>query len=378
MAPGPLPPVVRGLILTGLLLPLAAALAQAPPQNPVNLFVAEVRQEGGTIRIGAPRNLTGDRGRNSQPAFTPDGHAIVFNATRDSTGQGDVYRIDLTTGAESRVTRTPENENSPTIIETGELAVVRWVPATLFREWGPWIYDARGTPVRSVLPGPDTVGYYTQVDPRTWALMRPASRPAVALFDVASGTTRDIDWPVANLPPQRIPGARAISYVRIDSAGKNELRRFDLDGTRPSSLGPTVLGRRVHAWLPDGTLLMGKGNTVYARKATGDTAWRAVARFAAPELQDIATYVVSPDGTRVILTSPKKPPLVTMLRDHVEAGGTMAEAVARARALRRTGGLDAWWVTEQDLTTLAAARRQAGHPDDALLLLDFSDELFRR
>jgi len=368
---------LRGLALLGPAVVPAIAAAEAG-QNPVNLFVAEIRHEGGGLSIGTPQNLTGDRGRNSQPAFTPDGRAIVFSAVRDSTGQGDVYRIDLATGAETQVTRTAENENSPTINAAGELVAVRWVPATLFREWGLWVYGPDGTPLRGVLPGPDTVGYYTQLDDRTWALMRPKSRPAAAVFDAVLGTTRDIDWPVANLPPQHIPGARAISYVRIDSAGRNQLHRFDLDGTRPRSLGPTVLGRRVHAWLADGTILMGKGNAIFARPAEGDTVWRQVASFSAPELQDIATYVVSPDGSRLILTSPKRPALVTMLRDHVEAGGTMAEAVARARELKNTGKLDDWWVTEQDLVTLATARRQSGFPEDSILLLDLSAEIYRK
>ncbi len=339
--------------------------------------MAEVRSDGGTLRIGTPRNLTADRGRNSQPSFTPDGRAIVFNAVRDSTGQGDVYRIDLASGDETRVTRTAENENSPTFTTAGELVVIRWVPATLFREWGLWVYSDAGLPLRGVLPGPDTVGYYTQVDPRTWALMRPKSRPVVAIFDAMRGTTRDIDGPVANLPPQRIPGANAISFTRIDSAGRNELRRYDLNSPRPLSLGPTVLGRRIHTWLPDGTILMAKGNTVYQRPATGDTAWRQVVAFSAPELQDVSAYAVSPDGTRLILASPRRPPLVTLLRDHVESGGTMAEAVARVRVIRTAGKLDDWWVTEQDLVTLATARRQAGHPEDSILLLDFSAELFR-
>lgn len=368
--------VLRGLAMLGPVFFPGAAGAQ-PAQNPVNLFVAEIRNESGFPRIGTPRNLTGDRGRNSQPSFTPDGRAIVFNAVRDSTGQGDVYRIDLASGTETRVTRTAENENSPTINDAGELVVVRWIPATLFREWGLWVYDAAGAPRRGVLPQPDTVGYYTRVDVRTWALMRPMSRPAVAIFDAVLGSTRDIDWPVANLPPQRIPGASAISFTRIDSAGRNELRRFDLNAARPQSLGPTLLGRRIHAWLPDGTILMAKGNTVYGRRATGDTAWRPLVTFSAPELQDIATYAVSPDGTHLILTSPRRPLLVTMLRDHVEAGGTMAQAVARAREMKRAGKLDDWWVTEPDLVTLATARRQSGHPEDSILLLDFSAEIYR-
>ena len=368
---------LRGLALLGPVLLPGLAQAQSA-QNPLNLFVSELRREGGVLHIGAPRNLTGDRGRNSQPSFTPDGRAIVFSAVRDSTGQGDVYRIDLESGAETRVTRTAENENSPTITEAGELVAVRWVPATLFREWGLWIYSADGVPQKGVLPGPDTVGYYTRIDARTWALMRPKSRPAVALFDAVSGTTRDIDWPVANLPPQRIPGADAISYTRTDSTGKNELRRFDLKGSAPQSLGPAVLGRRVHAWLPDGTILMAKGNTIYGRVATGDTAWKQLAAFSALELQDVTAYVVNREGTRLILTSPRRPPLVTMLRDQVESGRTMADAVTRARGIRESGKLDDWWVSEQDLAALASARSRAGFPADSVLLADLSAEIYRK
>ena len=219
---------------------------------------------------------------------------------------------------------------------------------------GLWIYSADGVPQKGVLPGPDTVGYYTRIDARTWALMRPKSRPAVALFDARSGITRDIDWPAANLPPQRIPGADAISYTRIDSTGKNELRRFDLKGSTPRSLGPAVLGRRVHTWLPDGTILMAKGNTVYGRRTTGDTAWKPLASFTAPELQDVTTYTVNRTGTKLILISPRRPPIITMLRDHVESGGTMADAVTRARQIRDAGKLDDWWVSEQDLVTSPA------------------------
>jgi hypothetical protein len=368
---------LRGLALLGPVLLPGAVVAQAV-QNPVNLFVSELRREGGLLRIGTPRNLTGDRGRNSQPSFTPDGRAIVFSAVRDTTGQGDVYRIDLESGAETRVTRTAENENSPTITEAGELVAVRWVPATLFREWGLWIYSADGVPKKGVLPGPDTVGYYTRIDAQTWALMRPKSRPAVALFDAASGTTRDIDWPAANLPPQRIPGADAISYTRIDSTGKNELRRFDLKGSAPKSLGPTVLGRRVHAWLPDGTILMAKGNTVYGRRGAGDTTWRVLASFTNAELQDLTTYTVNHEGTKLILISPRRPPIATMLRDHVESGGTMAEAVTRARRIRDAGTLDDWWVSEQDLATLASARSRMGFPADSVLVATLSAEIYRK
>src|SRR4051812_43681208 len=59
--------------------------AQAP--TPVNLYVADLTYANGTVSIGTPRKLTGDRGVNSQPSFTPDGKAILFVSRRDTTGQ---------------------------------------------------------------------------------------------------------------------------------------------------------------------------------------------------------------------------------------------------------------------------------------------------
>jgi hypothetical protein len=208
--------------------------------------------------------------------------------------------------------------------------------------------------------------------------MRPKSRPAVAIFDAKKGTTKDIDWPVANLPPQVIPGARAISYTRIDSLGRNQLRRFDLDGSSPRSLGPTVLGRRVHAWAPDGTILMAKGATIFGRRATGDTSWKALATFATPELQDLTAYVVNRDGTRLILTSPRRPSLATLLRDRVESGSSMADAVATIRQEHAAGRSDGWFFSGQDLTALATSRSRLGFPADSVLISDLVAELQRR
>ena len=80
-----------------------------------------------------------------------------------SSARSDVYRMDLGSLIETRVTRTPENENSPTMNAKGELVAVRWQPATLFKEMGVWFYSSDGTPLRGLLPVPDTVGYYQEL-----------------------------------------------------------------------------------------------------------------------------------------------------------------------------------------------------------------------
>lgn len=295
--------VVRTLAVASVALAFDAA-AQSP--TPVNLFVADLTYEGQALHVGVPRKLTADRGINSQPSFTPDGKSILFVRRDSASGQGDVFRIDLATGSETRITSTPEMENSPTVTPDGKLMVIRWTPPTLFKEWGPWIYDMSGSPLRGVLPGPDTVGYYVRLDSVSFAMMRPKSKGAIAIFNTRTGTMTDYDFHPANLPPQKIPGQRAISYTRVDSIGGNRIRRLDLITYDTTDIAAAQPRRTVHAWTPGGTIIMGNNNAIFTMRPPS-RAWTQVASFTDPELQEINAYVVSPKGDKLILISPKTP-----------------------------------------------------------------------
>jgi hypothetical protein len=345
---------IRALLISFIALPSAGAQEFVP----VNLYVADLTYAGNDIRIGTPRKLTGDRGVSSQPSFTPDGKSILFIGRRDSANaQSDVYRIDLGTGAESRITATPEMENSPTVTPDGKLMVIRWVPATLFTEWGPWVYDMNGQPLKGVLPGPDTVGYYVRVDSVTFAMVRPKSRTSVAIFDTRANTMTDRDWPVANLPPQLIPGQRAISYTRTDSLGRNEIRRFDVASAQTSAIAPAVRSRVAHAWTPRGTILMGKGNRIFARNPSRDSTWREVAAFSDKELQSLTTYVVSPAGDKLILISPVKPALHLVIRDAIQDGRSITESISSLSAMPVDTIRAQYEVSRGELTRLATEQK---------------------
>ena len=284
---------------------LASAL---PAQTgPVNLFVADLTYNNGAVQVGTPRKLTRDQGINSQPSFTADGKAIVFVRRDSASAQGDVFRINLATGVETRLTSTPEMENSPTVLSDGTLMVIRWTPETLFKEWGPWIYDMKGTPLRGVLPGPDTVGYFMPLDATTFAMMRPKSVRAVSIFNRRTGTMTDYDFGAANLPPQRIPGQKAISYTRVDSVGGNKIRRLDLVTHDTTEIAPALAKKTVHTWTPRGSIIMAQRNMIFTLKPPSRE-WTQIAAFTDPSLQDINAYVVSPKGDKLILISPLTPP----------------------------------------------------------------------
>ena len=355
--------------LLGIVL-LAPALA-AQGANPVNLWSAELRWRGDRLEVGTPVKLTRDQGINSQPSFSADGRAVVFSAVRDTgpDARSDIYRIDVETRRETRITRTPENENSPTVTASGEYMAVRWVPATLFKEFGPWRYTPDGTPDRAILPGPDTTGYYTPLPDGAFALVRPKSRAfTVALFDPRIGTIADIDSGVPALPARLVPGARALTYVRIDSAGgRHTIWRYDLDTRRLTRLGPAIPGRTSHAWVPGkGAILMARGNVLYVRRAGGDEPWRAVATFASPELRNAAAYAVSPTGDRLILTSPVRPPLAVLVRDSLDAGRSAAEVAAMVRSWSEGARLGEYDVAEGPLAAIGDERLQRKLAPDAV------------
>ncbi len=77
---------------------------------------------------GAPLlQLTTGAGWDRDPAWTPDGAAIVFASDRG--GNYDLYRVvvnaDGTTGALTQLTRTPQQETSPSVGGDGRIAFLR-------------------------------------------------------------------------------------------------------------------------------------------------------------------------------------------------------------------------------------------------------------
>jgi len=359
---------------------LCASIAGAQTPNPTNLWLVDLKWVGSRLTVGAPVKLTHDDGANSQPSFTPDGRAIVFSAQRDTgaNARSDIYRIDLASRKETRVTHTPENENSPTVNERGEYVAVRWQPATLFKEFGPWVYSVAGEPIRGVLRAPDTTGYYTPLANGDYALTRPKSKTfTLGLFDAKTGMIVDVDSGLPALPAQRIPGERALSYVRIDSAdGHNVIRRIDLATRQTSTLGPTLVGRTAHAWVPGhAMILMAKGNTLFARGAT-DTTWRAVAAFESPELRNATAYVVSPRGDKLILTAPKRLTLAVVMRDSLEAGRSGSDVTALVTAWRDAGKLADLDVSEGAIINLGDDRLRKKRMADAVAIQGLAAQLF--
>ncbi|WP_417496854.1 TolB family protein [Maricaulis sp.] len=98
----------------------APAEAAGLPGTDIHIFALD--WVNGQPVIGAPTGGVIRPGYDNQPAFTPDGSALLYTAGDDS-GETDIWRLDLATGATTPVTRTAdESEYSPRV-PPGEAAL---------------------------------------------------------------------------------------------------------------------------------------------------------------------------------------------------------------------------------------------------------------
>ena len=377
---------IHPTVMSRIALALTIAIVASPvakAQNPNNLWSVALTWQGDRLVAGAPVRITRDStgGGPSQPSFSPDGRTILYTATRDTgpAARSDIYRRDLGTLAETQVTHTPENENSPTMDARGEIVAVRWQPATLFREMGVWFYSADGTPLRALLPAPDTVGYYTELRDGRFALVEPrAAVWTLALFDPSTNKTTIIDSAIAAVV-REVPGERAISYVKTTADAARtpiDIRKYDLATGKVTVLAPVYRGSGTHVWAAHNTLLMAQGNGLVAWAVGRDTAWQRIATFPDPQLRQVTAVAANSQGDRILLISPRRASIAVVANDSLDAGRSGAAVAGMIRALRASGRIADYNATENvvvGLVNSAVTRRGA---TDALALAQLATEMF--
>ena len=279
----------------GLLLGSALA-AQAPPGT--DIYVMSFAAGGATATIGKPINITARAGYDNQPFFAPDGKSIYYTSQRD--GQTDIFRYDIAPGLSSQVTRTTENEYSPTVMPDGKhFSVIRDSTQHL------WSFTLDGAPVKPLLDSIRPIGYHTWLNADTVFVFVLGTPATLRRAELAGGTAAIVASDIGRAL-LKVPGRRAVSYAQRDSAGF-VVRVIDPITGQGESLMRLPEGNEYFIWLPDGGLLSASGNRLL-RWRVGEREWTEVARFAEPGLQRITRLALSPDGSRLALVSAEPAP----------------------------------------------------------------------
>jgi TolB protein len=159
------------------------------------------------------RALVATKASEGSPSWSPDGRWIVFGRDRTGRGHHDLYKVRVSTGQVSRITRTTAREESE--------AVPAWSPD------GRWIAYVRHGEI--------------------WVMHADGSRPR-ALGKVARYS---VDW-----PPDWSPDSRLIAFESNGRTGavdpSSEIWVMRADGTGKKRLTHNRIGDNSPAWSPDG------------------------------------------------------------------------------------------------------------------------------
>lgn len=308
-----------------------APALQAPPDT--EIFLASLTTTEAKLAVGAPANITNSPGYDNQPSFTPNGREILFTSARVipkapppappgpslRDGQTDIYRYDISARRISRITQTPESEFSPTVMPDGaHISVVRVEADGTQRLWsvipsGPKIETAL------VLADIKPVGYHAWIDERTVALHILGERGQPATLQVADTQTGRTEVVATGIGRsiQRMPSGQ-ISFVQREPAADGVApsatikQLFNARPSQRASMGIGILVRPVAntvdpflAWMPDGTLLMAAGSTLY-RWRSGESNWSVVADLEIFGLRNVSRLAVSPTGDRLAIVAEAK------------------------------------------------------------------------
>lgn len=274
-----------------LLLAMAASDVGAQASN-TDIFLAPLSRRGDSLTVGAAENVTRRAGYDNQPAFLPDGSALLYTVI-GADAQADVWRYDIKARRSTRVTATPESEYSPTPMPGGKrFSVVRVERDSTQRLWS---FAMNGSDPQLVLPSLAPVGYHAWLS-ATRLLAYVLGTPSTLHAIDRDGTNDEIRARDIGRALQRIPGQGWYSFTRRDSTKALWITAQPFEGGPLAPLVQAPEDNEYHVWTPDGVLLSAtEGAIVRWNGRTGDDGeWLRVATV--PGVKNISRLAVSLDG----------------------------------------------------------------------------------
>lgn len=256
-----------------------------------DVFLVPLTTSGGTVRVGAPANITRRDGYDNQPNFSPDSRAVFFTSNHGD-GQSDIYRYDLSTGLALPVRSTkPESEYSAMPTRDGKaLSVIRVEADSTQRLWR-MPFDSSSMTV--MFPDIKPVGYFAQADDSTWALFVLGTPATLQLAHTTRGGAETVARNIGR-SLHRIPGSTQISFVQKGGTAWYVMR-LDPNTRRIDTLVKTLPGSEDVAWIDSTTMVAGQGSKLYAWKR-GATGWTLLTDYAFAHITSITRVAASPSG----------------------------------------------------------------------------------
>jgi hypothetical protein len=265
-------------------------------QGATEVYLADITIADGSIQIASLKNISENTGYDNQPSF-PDDESVMYSRTRQ--GQTDIAHFSLKDKQTTWLTDTPAgSEYSPLKIpEKDAFSAIRLDTSGLQRLYA---YPLDGDEPY-ILVQDLKIGYHLWLPPDLLVctvLVEGGMDLAVVNFKDNSRHTIQKNVGRSLL---RIPATDLFSYISLQEDAA-VVKSMDPDSGATDVIIEVPEGVQDICWLPDGTLICGKGNKLLGFRQESDTGWRLIYDFS-PWAGQITRLAINPSGTRLALVA---------------------------------------------------------------------------
>ncbi len=272
-------------------------------QPDTEVYLADIDANSEIIKLSNPRNITNNPGYDNQPFFY-DENSILLASTRAE--QTDILKFHILEGSTSKwITDTPTgSEYSPLRIpETNNISAIRLDIDGLQRLY---TYNTTDGSSEELLKDAK-IGYHLWYTPDILvASILVENRMDLIISHVEDAGKYKISQKNVGRSLQNIPNTELVSYVCKENPKNWELKSLNpITGVTKKI---TDLGNTEDVcWIPDGTLLVGKGKALYQFHPDKDDNWIIVQHFSDKNINNITRLAVNENATRLAFVAETSP-----------------------------------------------------------------------
>ncbi|NOT75184.1 MAG: hypothetical protein HOP08_09670 [Cyclobacteriaceae bacterium] len=270
----------------------AAQLLSAQPGSEIYLFDLSIKKD--KVIISNPVNITNHKGYDNQPSFHPEQPLLYYSSTGTDT-LTDIFVYNYKTKVSKSITQTSDREFSPTI--TPDQTSISCIIQRKNGQQDLGKYPVEGGDA-SLIVDNLTIGYHVWADNShlgLFVLGKPNSLHYL-LLPMKKDTILATD---IGRSLHRVPGESAFSFVQKISEKESQIRKFNSQTMKLTTVVSTLPGKDDLCWLPDGKILMSDGTKIFFVHAGKSVEWKSIDDSGTSVLKGVTRMAASPDGKKL-------------------------------------------------------------------------------
>lgn len=266
-------------------------------QSNTEIYLYHLKKDNDTYTITSGKNISNNLGYDSQPFFYSK-KSIIFSSTRNK--QTDIAKYDIKTGKIKFINNTPNGgEYSPQRIpKSKHISAVRLDNNGLQRFYK---YNYKTGKSKEIIPS-------LKVAYPMWYRKKMAITVVIVdgnldlmINDLKSKKNSTIQKKVGR-SLHHIPKTKLVSYISKTN-DIWEIRSLNPKTKETKKIINSVGKNEDICWLPNGALLLAKGNTLLTYNPRTDTNWKVFHTFPKKKHKKISRILVNKKGTLLALVS---------------------------------------------------------------------------